>query len=44
MIFAADAMRLEPDYRLEIWRNNNLYKDPAHLERRLDALGRAGLK
>jgi len=41
---AAEVLRLNPDFSLEYVRNFNFFKDPAHLERRLEALRKAGLK
>jgi adenylate cyclase len=41
---AAEVMRINPNFSLETWRKTSFFKDPAHLERRLDALRKAGLK
>jgi TolB-like protein/class 3 adenylate cyclase/cytochrome c-type biogenesis protein CcmH/NrfG len=39
----AQVLRLYPDFSLELWKKWHFYKDPSHLERRLDALRKAGL-
>jgi adenylate cyclase len=41
---AAEVMRIDPKFSLETWSKAQLFKDPAHLERRLDAKRKAGLK
>jgi len=41
---AAEVMRIDPNCSLEVWKKSQLYKDPAHLERQLQALQKAGLK
>jgi adenylate cyclase len=41
---AAEVLRISPNYSLEIWRKSQFYKDSVHLEHRLDALRKAGLK
>jgi adenylate cyclase len=41
---AAEVLRINPKYSLEVWRQITPYKDPAVLERMLAALRRAGLK
>ena len=43
-VHAADVTTNDPDFSLEDWRENSLFKDPAHRERFFDALRRAGLK
>jgi tetratricopeptide (TPR) repeat protein len=41
---AAEVLRINPNFSLEVWKKSRFYKDEAHLERRLDALRKAGLK
>ena len=41
---AAEVLRLNPKYSLEVWRQINPYKDPAEVERVVAALRKAGLK
>ncbi|HKA54994.1 MAG TPA: tetratricopeptide repeat protein, partial [Candidatus Binatia bacterium] len=41
---AAEALRLNPHFALEVYKQNMPYKDPAALERWLSALRKAGLK
>jgi adenylate cyclase len=41
---AAEVLRINPKYSLEVWRQRFLYKDPAVLECMLAALRKAGLK
>jgi tetratricopeptide (TPR) repeat protein len=41
---AAEVLRLNPKFSLEVWRQRNPYKDPAVLERMVAALRKAGLK
>ncbi len=41
---AAEVMRINPNFSLETLRKTSLFKDPVHLERRLDAFRKAGLK
>jgi adenylate cyclase len=41
---AAEVLRINPKYSLEVWRQRSPYKDPAVLERMLAALRKAGLK
>jgi hypothetical protein len=41
---AAEILRLNPTYSLEVWRQITPFKDPAVLERVLAALRKAGLK
>jgi len=41
---AAALLRLNPNFSLEVWRQRLPYKDPAVVERYLDALRQAGLK
>jgi len=41
---AAEVLRLNPKYSLEVWRQTTPLKDPAVLERMLAALRKAGLK
>jgi adenylate cyclase len=41
---AAEVMRIDPKFSLETWSKAQFFKDPAHLERRLDAKRKAGLK
>jgi adenylate cyclase len=40
---AAEALRTNPSYSLETFQSRNLYKDPAHAERWLDPLRKAGI-
>jgi adenylate cyclase len=40
---AAEALRTNPSYSLETLQSRNLYKDPAHAERWLDPLRKAGI-
>jgi adenylate cyclase len=40
---AAEVLRTNPSYSLETLRSRNPYKDPAHLERWLDPLHKAGI-
>jgi adenylate cyclase len=40
----AEILRLNPNFSLEVWRQNVPYKDPAVVERILAALRKAGLK
>jgi adenylate cyclase len=35
---AAEVLRINPNFSLEVWKKSRFYKDPAHLERVLDAL------
>jgi adenylate cyclase len=41
---AAEILRLNPNWSLEVWQQRMPYKDPAMLERHLAALRKAGLK
>jgi tetratricopeptide (TPR) repeat protein len=41
---AAEVLRINPKWSLEVWRQRQPYKDPAVLERTLAALRKAGLK
>jgi adenylate cyclase len=41
---AAELLRLAPNFSLEVFKNYLPFKDPAVLQRHLDALRRAGLK
>jgi adenylate cyclase len=41
---AAEVLKINPNFSLEWVRKVSLYKDPAHLERHLNALRKAGLK
>jgi adenylate cyclase len=43
-VHAAEVMKIDPTFSLEVWRKNSLFKDPAHLELVLDARRKAGLK
>jgi len=42
-IHVAEILRVFPRYSLETYKRTNFFKDPAHLERILDALSKAGL-
>jgi tetratricopeptide (TPR) repeat protein len=39
-----EMLKINPNYSLADVRKRMIYRDPAHLERRIDALRRAGLK
>jgi tetratricopeptide (TPR) repeat protein len=41
---AEEVLKINPNYSLANLRKNSLYRDPAHLERNIDALRKAGLK
>ena len=41
---AAEVLRLDPNFSLETYRKSRFYKEPADLERHLNALRKAGLK
>jgi adenylate cyclase len=41
---AAEVLRLNPHFSLEVYRQREPLKEPAQLERRLAALRRAGLR
>jgi adenylate cyclase len=41
---AAEVLKMDPKFSLERWRKRHPYKDPAHLEHRIQALRKAGLK
>jgi adenylate cyclase len=41
---AEEMLKINPNYSLANLRKRNLYRDPAHLEREIDALRKAGLK
>jgi tetratricopeptide (TPR) repeat protein len=41
---AEEALKINPNYSLADLRKRNLFRDPAHLERVIDALRKAGLK
>jgi adenylate cyclase len=41
---AAEVMRIDPNFSLESWSKADFFKDPAHFERLLDTLRKAGLK
>jgi len=41
---AAEVMRTNPNFSLESWSKADFFKDPAHFERLLDTLRKAGLK
>jgi adenylate cyclase len=41
---AAEVLRINPKYSLEVWRQRDPYKDPVVLERMFAALRKAGLK
>jgi adenylate cyclase len=41
---AAEILRINPNFSLEVWRQRRPYKDQAQLERILNGLHRAGLK
>ncbi len=41
---AEEVLKINPNYSTADERKRNYYRDPAHLERRIDALRRAGLK
>jgi adenylate cyclase len=42
--YAREVLRLDPNFTLDLAFKHIAYKDPAHLERRLSALRKAGLK
>jgi adenylate cyclase len=41
---AEEVLKINPNYSLADLRKRNLYRDPSHLERHIDALRKAGLK
>jgi len=41
---AAEVLRINPNFSLEVWRQMIPFKDPAELERYLAGLRKAGLK
>jgi adenylate cyclase len=41
---AAEVLRLSPNFRLEVWRQNQFWKEPKEGERHLNNLRKAGLK
>jgi tetratricopeptide (TPR) repeat protein len=41
---AEEVLKIDPNFSLANYRKNMFYKDPAYMERRIDALRKAGLK
>ena len=41
---AQEVLKINPNFSLADLRKRNLYRDPSHLERHIDALRKAGLK
>jgi adenylate cyclase len=41
---AAEVMRLSPNFSIEVWRQNQFWKDPKEMERHLNNLRKAGLQ
>ena len=42
-VHAAEVLKIDPAFSLEFWRKNAPFKDPAHLERVLEPMRKAGL-
>ena len=41
---AEEVLKLDPGFSLDVWKTSETYKDPTHIEQRLEALRKAGLK